>query len=52
MLALGLNLGITLSSVPAIGGNGLPPLPHGWAFLTLDGVYVLFEGSYLVVEAN
>lgn len=51
MSALGLNLGIALSSVPV--KNGVPPpLPAGWDFLMFDGAYLLFEGNYLVVEAN
>lgn len=53
MLALGLGLGTALAVLPALlGGAGLPPLPGGWAFLTLDGNHLVLHGHYLIAEAN
>lgn len=53
MLAFGLGIVNSLAALPALlNGNGLPPLPIGWAFLTFGESHLVFDGAYLIVEAR
>lgn len=52
MLGLGLKLGGSLAYLPALSPLAIPPLPTGWAFVTLAGDHIVLRGDYLIAKVN